>query len=123
MHRTRLSRGRLSALAALPLLAVSATLWTGRPAHAAAPWTPEAPSYDVYEKDDVPITVTDVDGKTTTTLRANVGIPAPKGTAASSGRAPAPASGQFRVLVTQTPYRKDGGLFGVDSYFVQRGYA
>ena len=124
MRRTRPPRARLAALAALPLVAVSAMVWGGRAAHAAATWTPGPASYDVYEKDDIPITVTNVDGKTTTVLRANVGLPAPKGSADPvSSKAPAPAAGQFPVIVTQTPYRKDGGLFGVDKYFVQRGYA
>jgi putative CocE/NonD family hydrolase len=52
-----------------------------------------------------------------TVLRANVGVPVPQG-------APAPVPGmQFPVLIEQTPYRKDGGLFTVDPYFVQRGFA
>ena len=106
------------------VLALSGTAVAGAATPNAA-WKPEAPSYDVYEKDDIPITVTNLDGRTTTILRANVGVPAPKGSADPiTGRAPAPVRGQqFPVLVTQTPYRKDGGLFGVDPYFVSRGYA
>src|SRR5258708_10890687 len=86
---------------------------TAQPASAAPPaWAPDQPTWAVSTQTDVPITMSDG-----TVLRANVGIPMPQG-----ATAPAPGM-QFPVLIEQTPYRKDGGLFTVDPYFVQRGFA
>ena len=75
-------------------------------------WTPEAPAWDVWTKNDVPIKMSDG-----VTLRAAVGVPMPRGASE-----PRPGD-SFPVLVEQTPYRKDGGLFTVDSAFVGRGFA
>src|SRR5258708_21342638 len=106
---------RLAGLAA-PLLGGASCLLATAPtgARAATTWPPEPPAWDMVTENDLPVTMSDG-----TVLRANVGIPVPKGSGAT-----APVAGlQFPVLVEQTPYRKDGGLFTVDSYFVQRGYA
>jgi len=101
--------------AALPLLIASSALLGGaRSAGAqnAPAWTPEAPSWDMVTENDVPLTMSDG-----VVLRANVGIPVPVGaTAVQPGL-------HFPVLIIQTPYRKDGGLATLDSYFVTRGYA
>jgi putative CocE/NonD family hydrolase len=82
-------------------------------AHAAAhAWQPDAPSWDMVIVNDIPLKMRDG-----VVLRANAGIPVPKGqTTIQPGL-------RFPVLVQQTPYRKDGGLATVDSYFVQRGFA
>ncbi len=108
-------RARLAA--ALPAaVAVAAGLATApsTPAAAAPPqWQPDAPTWgSSYILKDVPITMSDG-----VVLRANVGIPTPPGSSA-----PDPSL-HFPVLIEQTPYRKDGGLFTVDPYFVSRGYA
>ncbi len=109
---------RLAHLAALsiPLLALAGAALAVAPsrATAATSWTPEPASWDSVTENDVPLTMKDG-----TVLRANVGIPVPKGSGAT---APVPGL-QFPVLIEQTPYRKDGGLFTVDPYFVTRGYA
>jgi len=107
---------RLGALAVTTLLVAGAALFAAAPAgaRAATTWQPEAPSWDMVTMNNVPVTMSDG-----TVLRANVGIPVPKGSGAT-----APVAGMhFPVLIEQTPYRKDGGLFTVDSYFVTRGYA
>jgi uncharacterized protein len=75
-------------------------------------WKPPAATWDVYSMTNLPIRMSDG-----VILRANVGIPLKKGTSTPS------ASLRFPSLVVQTPYRKDGGLFTVDNYFIQRGYA
>jgi putative CocE/NonD family hydrolase len=107
-----MSRVRPVLAAAVAVLAVCAGAPVAAPAHATTAWQPEAATYDVVTLTDIPLTMRDG-----VILRANVGIPVPKGTTA-------PVAGQrFPVLIEQTPYRKDGGLFGVDSYFVQRGFA
>jgi uncharacterized protein len=104
-HRARAAAAFLAVLASL--------LGTTRPAHGEAPaWQPDNPSWDSVVQKDVPITMRDG-----TVLRANVGVPVPKGTTAID------PSLHFPVLIEQTPYRKDGGLFTVDPYFVQRGFA
>src|SRR5438309_883909 len=74
---------------------------------APATWQPDAPSYGVYTRNDIPIKMRDG-----VVLRANIGVPVPGGGTALDPKA------KFPVLVSQTPYRKDGGLFTVDSYFV-----
>ena len=109
------TRRRVSVLADPLLLAASALIAASTAgARAATSWTPEAPSWDMVTQKDIPVTMSDG-----TVLRANVGIPVPKGSGAT-----APVAGlQFPVLIEQTPYRKDGGLFTVDPYFVTRGYA
>jgi len=116
MHAPHRRMARLAAWTATPLLVVATCLLATGPAgaRAATTWTPEPPTWDMVTESNVPVTMSDG-----TVLRANVGIPVPKGSGAS-----APVAGlQFPVLVEQTPYRKDGGLATVDSYFVQRGYA
>jgi putative CocE/NonD family hydrolase len=56
-----------------------------------------------------------------TVLQAKIAMPANPATGA-------PAAGRFPVLLTQTPYGKDGAgainssAIGIDTYFVQRGY-
>ena len=87
------------------------------PGHA---WTPEAASYGVGKKADLPITMSDG-----TVLRADVYFPT---TAGATTQAP----GSFPVILTQTPYGKGilgaGGSSGVgdqtgpSTYLVQRGF-
>jgi putative CocE/NonD family hydrolase len=106
-------RARTLATLLAPLAVAATTLATAAPAAAAPPqWTPDQPTWAVYTQKDVPITMRDG-----VVLRANVGIPMPQGASA-----PDPSK-HFPVLIEQTPYRKDGGLFTVDAYFVQRGFA
>ena len=102
--------GRVSALLVIGVL-IGALVPLSAGA-AAAPWAPEAPAYgSSYIQKDVAITMSD--GQR---LRANIGIPTPL-------NATTPAAGaKFPVLLSQTPYRKDGGLFTVDPYFVGRGF-
>jgi putative CocE/NonD family hydrolase len=102
---------RLAAALAVPFACLAA-LGTAPNAAAAPAWQPDQPSWDMVTQKDVPVTMRDG-----VVLRANVGIPVPKG-----ATAPDPSL-HFPVLIEQTPYRKDGGLFTVDSYFVQRGFA
>ena len=105
---------RLAAGLVPALLVLATTLLATGPtaARAATKWQPEAPSWGMVTQNDLPVTMSDG-----TVLRANVGIPVPQG-------ASAPQPGlRFPVLIEQTPYRKDGGLATVDSYFVTRGYA
>jgi len=103
---------RVAALAA-PLALLGAVLGSVPTASAAPPaWQPEQPSWGMVTLKDVPVTMRDG-----VVLRANVGIPVPNG-----ATAPDPSL-HFPVLIEQTPYRKDGGLFTVDPYFVSRGYA
>jgi len=106
-------RARAFAALAAPLVLGAAALTTA-PAASAAPaaWQPDQPSWGMVTQNDVPITMRDG-----VVLRANVGIPVPQG-----ATAPDPSL-HFPVLIEQTPYRKDGGLFTVDPYFVQRGFA
>ncbi|MHB8572782.1 MAG: CocE/NonD family hydrolase [Candidatus Dormibacteria bacterium] len=75
-------------------------------------WAPDATNYGVYTKNDIPVTMSDG-----VVLRANIGVPLTAGETAPQ------AGDQYPVLIEQTPYRKDGGLFTVDSYFVSRGFA
>ena len=109
MHHRR----ALGAVAA-PFTLLAAVLGgTVQPASAApAAWAPDQPAWAMALQTDIPITMSDG-----TVLRANVGVPVPQG-----ATAPVPGM-QFPVLIEQTPYRKDGGLFSVDPYFVQRGFA
>ena len=86
----------------------------GTPARAATSWQPDPATYGVYTQNDVPITMSDG-----VVLRANIAVPLKAGETAPR----LDGSDRWPVLLTQTPYRKDGGLFGVDTYFVQRGYA
>ncbi|GAC1577823.1 MAG: CocE/NonD family hydrolase [Candidatus Dormibacteria bacterium] len=75
-------------------------------------WSPPAPTFGtgyVLRNVEVPMS----DG---VVLRANIGIPTPL-----NASTPAPGA-RFPVLLSQTPYRKDGGLFTVDPYFVGRGF-
>jgi len=75
-------------------------------------WVPPAPTYGTgYIQKDVAVTMSDG-----VVLRANIGVPTPL-----NASAPAPGA-KFPVLLSQTPYRKDGGLFTVDPYFVGRGF-
>ncbi|HEV3125258.1 MAG TPA: CocE/NonD family hydrolase [Candidatus Dormibacteraeota bacterium] len=107
------SRARLATcgvVVAVPLLIAGAGI-PGN-ARAATQWKPDNPSYDVLAVNDIPLTMSDG-----VVLRANVGIPVPPG-----AKQPDPKL-RFPVLIEQTPYRKDGGLFTVDPFFVQRGYA
>ena len=82
------------------------------PVGAAASWAPGPVTYgSSYIQTSVPVTMSDG-----AVLRANIGIPTPL-------NASTPATGaKFPVLLSQTPYRKDGGLFTVDPYFVGRGF-
>lgn len=106
-------RARLAAALAAPLALLAAGLSSVPTASAATPaWTPDQPTWDMVTQKDVPVTMSDG-----TVLRANVGVPVPKGSGAID------PSLHFPVLIEQTPYRKDGGLFTVDPYFVQRGFA
>lgn len=108
-----LSHRRVAGLAA----ALATTLLAAAPTagvRAQTAWTPEAPSWDMVTENNLPVTMSDG-----TVLRANIGVPVPKGSGAST---PVPGL-TFPVLIEQTPYRKDGGLFTVDPYFVTRGYA
>jgi len=116
MHRPHARVARRLVAAAAPLLLAAASLLAAAPAgaRAAGSWTPEAPSWDMVTENNVPVTMSDG-----TVLRANVGVPVPMGSGAT---APVPGF-NFPVLIEQTPYRKDGGLFTVDPYFVTRGYA
>jgi uncharacterized protein len=106
-------RGRLAALT-MSAAAAAAALGAAPPVATAAAqaWAPDAPSWGVYQQNDIPITMRDG-----VVLRANIGVPVPAG-----ATAPDPSL-HFPVLVEQTPYRKDGGLFTVDPYFVSRGFA
>jgi putative CocE/NonD family hydrolase len=87
-------------------------------AQAGTGWKPEAATYGVGERTDVPVTASDG-----TVLSANVFYP----TGASGKQAP----GTFPVLLTQTPYGKGtlgalpgstGAQTGANDYLVQRGY-
>ncbi len=96
---------------ALRVGAVSAGLAVLAPA--ALAWSPEPATYGVLEQQNVPVTMSDG-----TVLRVNVYYPSTSG---------AMASGNFPVLLTQTPYGKDttgavSDLTGEDSYLVERGY-
>lgn len=79
-------------------------------------WAPEAPTYRVRKRLDVPVRMAD-----RTVLRADIALPEDPRT----GRV---AAGRFPVLLTQTPYGKEtAGLsgssaIGIDPYFVRRGY-
>ncbi len=104
-------RLRRQALVAAVLVAVLCPAWmatTTVSAHAATPWKPEAASYGIGEKANVPVTMPDG-----TILRADVYTP----TDPETGRE---AKGPFPVLLTQTPYGKSA--LGADTYFVPRGY-
>src|SRR5260221_2915008 len=106
-------RARRATALAAPLALLAFALGSVPTASAAPPaWQPEQPSWGTVTLKDVPITMRDG-----VVLRANVGIPVPSG-----ATAPDPSL-HFPVLIEQTPYRKDGGLFTVESYFVTRGYA
>jgi len=109
-----MSNRRARAIAALPAALAVAALAAAPVATSAAPaWQPDQPTWgSSYELKDVPVTMSDG-----VVLRANVGIPTPPGASV-----PDPSL-HFPVLIEQTPYRKDGGLFTVDPYFVSRGYA
>ena len=79
-------------------------------------WTPEAASFGVARRLNVPVRMADG-----TVLRADIAMP----TDLETGRV---ARGRFPVLLTQTPYGKESaGLagssaIGIDPYFVRRGY-
>jgi putative CocE/NonD family hydrolase len=109
-------RGRSAAALVMPLVlfaGVAACAGSTRASAATPAWTPDEPTWNgKYVQTDVPITMRDG-----VVLRANVGIPVPMG-----AQAPQPGL-RFPVLISQTPYRKDGGLFTVDPYFVSRGFA
>jgi putative CocE/NonD family hydrolase len=108
-----LRRARTLATLLAPLAVAAGTLTAAAPAAAAPPaWTPDQPTWAVYTQKDVPVTMSDG-----VVLRANVGVPMPQGASA-----PDPSQ-HFPVLIAQTPYRKDGGLFTIDPYFVSRGFA
>ena len=101
----------LSAAVAAAVLAIAAP--------SALAWQPEAATYGVGSETNVAVTMSDG-----TVLRANVYYP----TAANG----AEASGNFPVILSQTPYGKDDGsaggssslseLAGESTYLVQRGY-
>ena len=75
-------------------------------------WQPEAASYGVSQRTDVPVRMADG-----TVLRADIATPTDRGGAV--------AAGPFPVLLTMTPYGKTAGSaagLGVSRYLVQRGY-
>ncbi len=103
----------------LVLVVVIALAVTAIAAPAALAWQPQPATYGVGSQTNLPVTTSD-----DTVLRANVYYPTD-----STG---AEASGNFPVILTQTPYGKDdasaGGstslaeLAGESTYLVQRGY-
>jgi putative CocE/NonD family hydrolase len=111
-HRRRIrAAAGMFAVTALGACAAGTAPTASAAPHAA--WTPDPPTWGTtYVQKDVPITMRDG-----VVLRANVSVPLPPG-----ATTPDPAL-KFPVLVEQTPYRKDGGLFTVDPYFVSRGFA
>lgn len=106
---------------AAPSLAIGGSIPTRVVAASAAPgtgWKPEAATYGVGERTDVPVKASDG-----TVLSTDVYYPTN-----SSGKQ---AAGSFPVLLTQTPYGKStlgslpgstGSETGANDFLVQRGY-
>ena len=97
----------------MPLVVLlGAIALSAAPVGASAAWAPGPATYgSAYIQTSVPVMMSDG-----VALRANIGIPTPV-------NATTPASGaKFPVLLSQTPYRKDGGLYTVDPYFVGQGF-
>lgn len=88
----------------------------GPPETVAATWEPGEARYGMARTANVPVTMEDG-----TVLRADVFVP----TDPATGTA---ATGEFPVILTQTPYGKSAGSFaqaiggGVNPYLVERGY-
>src|SRR5437588_11212560 len=97
---------RFVAAAAISALVAPLVVTAAAPAHAAS-WTPGAATYGTVVDHDVRITMSDG-----IRLTADVVRPAKNGKA---------APGRFPVLLSQTPYNKNGINFRTD-YLVSRGY-
>src|SRR5439155_3976872 len=110
-----LGRNRRSAVRRAPIaLALSVIALFAVPSAGAAPETAPAyhvrpATYGVSTTYDVPVKMSDG-----VTLYVNVYRPADKGGD--------PAKGRFPVILTQTPYNKNGALSFENDYLVQRGY-
>src|SRR5437763_5558638 len=107
MQLVKLIRGAVAAIASVTL---SACCLLGADASTALAWSPPAPvASSVVKTTNVPVTMSDG-----TVLYVDIVRPAD-----SSGNA---LPGPYPVLLTQTPYNKNGALSFEDDYLVEHGY-